>query len=153
MPVCFVVDKMLGKLSKWLRILGFDTVYLDNPSLPEIEAQTKEGRVFLTRNRKVLDKVEKGVFISADRVEDQLKELIKGGYISYAGGQWFSRCILCNEPLKSISREDVEGRVPEFIRHIAPSFSICPVCCKIYWPGSHLSRMRERILAFSENTD
>lgn len=141
----FVADKMLGKLAKWLRILGFDTLYLDHPSLPEIMERVAEGRIFLTRNRKVFQHVPGAVFISSDDWKAQLEELVERGCVEAGEARWFTRCILCNELLIGVSKEEVDRSVPEYIRQTAPSFARCPLCGKIYWPGSHLARMKERI--------
>ncbi len=145
----FVADKMLGKLAKWLRILGFDTLYLYHPSLPEITERVAEGRIFLTRNRKVFQHVPGAVFISSDHWKAQLQELFEKGCVEAGETRWFTRCILCNELLTAVSKEEVEQSVPEYIRQTAPSFARCPVCGKIYWPGSHLARMKERIGRFA----
>ncbi len=136
---------MLGKLAKWLRILGFDTIYLDQPSLTEIKEEVAQGRVFLTRNTKLLSKVPESVFICSDQVISQLKQLYETNYIDFKEEIWFSRCILCNLPLEVVCKEDVDTLVPEYVRQTATSFARCQLCGKVYWPGSHLSRMKEKI--------
>lgn len=141
----FLADKMLGKLAKWLRILGFDTVYLAYPALPEIREQAAQGRIFLTRNRSLLHKIPGAVFISSDHVDEQLGQLYQAGHIDFKEEKWFSRCILCNVPLTTVSNEEVDTLVPEYVRRTASSFARCPLCGKVYWPGSHSNRMKERI--------
>jgi uncharacterized protein with PIN domain len=141
----FLVDKTLGKLAKWLRILGFDTIYLEYPALPEIREQVAQGRIFLTRNRRLLPNVPGAVFISSDHVDAQLGQLYREGHIDFKEELWFSRCILCNVPLTNVSNEEVDTLVPEYVRRTASLFARCPLCGKVYWPGSHLNRMKERI--------
>ncbi len=148
----FIADKMLGRLAKWLRILGFDTVYLPIPSLVEIKEEVQAGRVFLTRSQGLLTRVEAGVLIASDRVEDQLRELCDAGCIELDDRKWFSRCIRCNEALVTVSREEVDCLVPEYVRLTAASFALCPLCGRIYWPGSHSARIEERIRWMSEET-
>ncbi len=141
----FLADKMLGKLAKWLRILGFDTIYLAYPALPEIREQAAQGRIFLTRNRSLLHNVPGAVFISSDHVGSQLGQLFKTGHIDLKEEMWFSRCILCNVPLTNVSNEEVDTLAPEYVRRTVSSFARCPLCGKVYWPGSHLNRIKERI--------
>lgn len=141
----FAADKMLGKLAKWLRILGFDTLYLESSFLSEIREKVTSGRIFLTRNRKLLTQIEGAVFVSSEQLDLQLRQLYKSGYIDFQEERWFNRCIRCNLPLEIISKKEADPSVPEYVRETAASFARCSRCGKVYWPGSHLNRMRERI--------
>ena len=60
----------------------------------------------------------------------------------------FSRCLACNTPVVSIAHEAVAGRVPDYVWQTRRSFSTCPDCGRIYWPGSHLRHSREIMETF-----
>jgi uncharacterized protein with PIN domain len=144
----FIVDRMLGKLAKQLRMLGYDTLYYRGEDVyPLIRLGRQEGRVILTRNTKLIPRrPEDMIFrITEDHPQFQLKELIQKANIKMDEGKVFSRCLLCNTLLDSISRKEVEGKVPDFIFHHQEEFFRCPQCQRIYWPGSHQENMKKRI--------
>jgi uncharacterized protein with PIN domain len=136
----FIVDRMLGKLAKQLRMLGYDALYYRGEDLyPLIRLGRQEGRVILTRNTKLIPRRPEDVIlrIAEDQPLLQLKELIQKANIEIDEGKVFSRCLLCNALLDPISRMEVEGRVPDFIFYQRKKFFICPQCQRIYWQGSH----------------
>jgi len=144
----FIADRMLGKLAKELRMLGYDTVYYRGENAyPMIKLAREEGRVILTRNTKLLPKrpEDRIIRIMEDKPSLQLRELIQKGYISLEEGSLFSRCLLCNILLDEIPREEAEGKVPDFILYQQKDFSRCPQCLRIYWQGSHLDNMQKKI--------
>ena len=141
----FLADHMLGKLAKELRMLGYNTVYYRGEGgYPFIKLAREDSRVILTRNSKLLPRTpeDRIVRIAQDKPSLQLKELIQKGYISFDEEKLYSRCLLCNALLDKISRDEVEGKVPDFIFYQNKEFSRCPKCLKIYWPGSHLDHMK-----------
>ncbi len=149
----FIVDRMLGKLVKGLRMLGYDTIYYRGEGVyPLIQLARQQGRVILTRNTKLIPKrPEDQIFsIKADKPFLQLEELIQKGYISSDRITLFSRCLLCNALLEEIPREEAEGKVPDFIFNQQKEFSRCPQCLRIYWQGSHLEKMHQRIEELSQ---
>lgn len=144
----FLADHMLGKLAKELRMLGHDTLYYRGENgYPLIKLAREEGRVILTRNSKLLPKRPEDhiIRITEDKPSLQLKELIRKGYVSLNEEKLYSRCLLCNAPLDKISRDEAEGKVPDFIFYQHREFSRCPRCLKIYWAGSHLDHMEEKV--------
>jgi len=146
----FIADRMLGKLAKQLRMLGYDTLYYrgeDAYSLIRLARQ--EGRVILTRNTKLLPRKPEDLILqmTEDNPLLQLNELIQKGKIEIDEEKLFSRCLLCNAFLDSISRKEVEGKVPDFIFHQHKEFFRCPQCQRIYWPGSHQENMQKKIRA------
>ena len=131
--VKFVVDAMLGKLAKWLRILGYDTLYfrdLEDEQL--IGLAEAEGRVLLTGDGEL---GRYGIFISSDDWREQLRELAGAVGLETAG--IFSRCIECNVPLERVGRAEVEGAVPSYALDTQEEFGRCPECGRIYWKGTH----------------
>jgi uncharacterized protein with PIN domain len=144
----FIADRMLGKLAKQLRMLGYDTLYYRGEDVyPLIRLARQEGRVILTRNTKLIPRRPEDVIlrITEDEPLLQLKELIQKGTIEMDEGKVFSRCLLCNVLLDPISRREVEGGVPDFIFYQQKEFFRCPQCRRIYWPGSHQENMQRRM--------
>jgi len=144
----FIVDRMLGKLAKQLRMLGYDALYYRGEDVyPLIRLGRQEGRVILTRNTKLIPRRPEDVIlqITQDQPLLQLKELIQKANIEFDEGKVFSRCLLCNTLLDPISRMEVEGKVPDFIFYQQKEFFRCPQCQRIYWPGSHQENMQRRI--------
>jgi uncharacterized protein len=146
----FLVDAMLGKLAKELRMLGYDTDYYRGQDPHElIRLARQQGRVVLTRHKELTRNTEKGriIQIEQDKPSLQLKELFDQDIIALAEDSLFSRCLLCNSPLDEMTREEVEGKVPEFVFYQENEFYACPQCHRIYWPGSHLDKMEKRLKA------
>ncbi len=146
---------MLGKLAKELRMLGYDTLYYRGESgYPLIKLAREEDRVILTRNGKLLPRKpeDRIVRITEDKPSLQLRELFQKGYISFNEEKVYSRCLLCNALLDQIPRDEAEGNVPDFVFYQQMEFSRCPQCRKIYWPGSHLDHMKEKVKELSEST-
>ncbi len=114
----FLVDAMLGKLAKELRMLGYDTLYYRGQDAHElIQLARQQERVILTRNKELTRNTEKDriIQIEEDKPSLQLKELLDQSVIALNEDSLFSRCLLCNSPLDEMTREEVEGKVPEFI--------------------------------------
>jgi uncharacterized protein with PIN domain len=144
----FAADRMLGKLAKWLRFLGYDTTYSNDLSEDEYLAQVNEGRILLTRNTRLKRKVPKDklVFIRDNDPKVQLQEIISGLRLQPEPKRFFTRCTLCNEVLDPTEGADVYGRVPDYIWTAHDRFSRCDRCGKLYWEGSHLERNRKEIM-------
>jgi uncharacterized protein len=135
----FVCDAMLGKLAKYLRILGLDTVYIKN--MNELRCCAPLDYQFFFTKRSRFKDIDRAVFIRSDKAMDQVKEIrdIIRPYVDLKKA--ITRCIKCNTPLADIKRIDVEHYVPEFVFHQYERFSICPLCLNIYWEGSHAAHM------------
>jgi uncharacterized protein with PIN domain len=144
----FIADRMLGKLARELRMLGYDTVYYQGENTYSlIKLAREEGRVILTRSAKLAPKrpEDRIVRIKEDKPSLQLRELIQIKIISSHEEAHFSRCLVCNILLNEIPREEVEGRVPDFIFYQQKEFYRCPQCSRIYWQGSHQDHMKKKI--------
>jgi len=144
----FVADRMLGKLAKQLRMLGYDTLYYrGEDAYPLIRLGRQESRVILTRNTKLMARKAEDMIvrITEDKPLPQLKELAQKAGIDMDEERIFSRCLLCNAVLDPISRTEAEGKVPDFIFHLQEQFFRCPQCSRIYWPGSHQENMQRRM--------
>ncbi len=144
----FLVDRMLGKLAKGLRMLGYDAVYYQGEDLQQlIQWARREERVILTRNTKLIPKrpEDRIVRVKDDHPSRQLGELIQTGLIAPSQEKLFSRCLLCNASITEIPRREAEGKVPDFIYYSRELFFQCPQCKRIYWKGSHQGNMQRRI--------
>ena len=149
----FVADRMLGKLAKWLRVLGYDVVYLKEAAQKEILENLQAGRTLLTRNRRAQPWQGKGrVFLVKDNdPKIQLREVVKGLRLVEADGAIFSRCLNCNRPLDAVRREEVREEVPDYIYQRQKEFHRCIDCGKVYWHGSHAVRMRQQLREILED--
>jgi uncharacterized protein with PIN domain len=151
----FIADRMLGKLVKELRMLGYDTVYYRGENTYQlIRVAREDGRVILTRSTKLLPKrpEDRIIRVTEGKPALQLRELIQKGYVSLKEETFFSRCLLCNILLDAIPREEAEGKVPDFIFYQQIHFSRCPQCSRIYWQGSHPENMKKKIDELWEST-
>jgi uncharacterized protein with PIN domain len=140
----FIVDTALGKLAKWRRILGYDTVYWRTDDCEGILRRTREeGRTLITKDTKLFKA--KGsleaLLIREDNPFRQLKEVVQHFRILVDQRMLFSRCLTCNAPLEAIDPEEAKGAVPDHIYHTHQEFSRCPICRKVYWAGTHYGQM------------
>ncbi|MEW6672649.1 MAG: Mut7-C RNAse domain-containing protein [Thermodesulfobacteriota bacterium] len=146
MELCFAADKTLGRLAKWLRLLGFDTLYE-----PGFQAEDSSGlepnRILLTRGAP--DRRNRRdnpcIVIRSDHYRDQLAEVVRALGLTSASIRPFSRCIRCNSAIMPAGKEGLQGKVPDYIWETHDAFKICQGCQRIYWPGSHIERSLERI--------
>ena len=146
MELCFAAEKTLGRLAKWLRILGFDTLYE-----PDLAAGYFSGlepnRTLLTRRAPFpLGRIDTPhVVIRADHYWDQLVEVVQAAGITAESIRPFSRCIRCNSAIMPSGKADLQGKVPDYVWETHDVFRICRGCQRIYWSGSHVERSMEKI--------
>ena len=151
----FVADRMLGKLAKWLRVLGYDVVYLPQAADEEIAERLREGRIFLTRGRRggSWQQLGKVFVVNANEPKKQLREVVQGLRLAMIDAELFSRCLGCNCLLETVNREEVRAEVPDYIYQTQNQFHRCCDCGKVYWSGSHSEKMRRQLEEILENTD
>jgi len=142
-------DAMLGKLAKWLRVLGFDVTYerwIEDQVL--VRRAKNEGRDILTRDRRLVQRrwgnSIRFIVIEDDHWPNQLRQVIR------ELGQpprkdVLSRCIRCNEPLNSFRRIEAAAQVPPYVHRTQKKFFQCPSCRRIYWRGTHQKRILSRL--------
>ncbi|MFQ6079907.1 MAG: Mut7-C RNAse domain-containing protein [Thermodesulfobacteriota bacterium] len=143
----FIVDRMLGRLAKWLRILGYDTLYLRGNDWQTLKEKGR-GRILLTRTMKLPHggNFRRVTPVGEDNPDLQLRSVIKELGLKIDEHRFFSRCLICNRQLEKIPKEEVEGRVPDFVFSTYSEFNSCPTCSRIYWKGTHQENMRKKIL-------
>jgi len=144
--ILFVADTMLGKLSRYLRIMGYDTFYQVSYPDQRLSELVKEGRILLTRNQKTATQYSNSVFIDHDQVKDQLKAVDSSLKLTRDRKDWFSRCTVCNSSLSKAELESARQNVPDFVFFTYhEKIVFCPTCKRFYWPGTHRERMVERL--------
>jgi hypothetical protein len=143
----FVVDVHLGKLARYMRMVGLDTVYKNNSADGElVEISLKEKRAILTKDRGILkrNEVTHGYWVRNEVPEKQLKEVIERFDLKNELKE-FSRCLECNSTLVEIEKEKITDRLPPKIKEWQNEFYYCRECDKIYWKGSHYEKMKKMI--------
>ena len=137
----FLADRMLGKLARWLRIMGYDTEYaeeVDDSTLARVASE--KGRILLTRDRALHSrKSVRSIYISAADPEEQLRALAFSCHLVF--DETRMRCSLCNGIIVCVPRDQAAGRVPDGVLARHSRFYVCGKCGKIYWRGSHWDRI------------
>ncbi|PSG96055.1 hypothetical protein BRD56_12825 [Thermoplasmatales archaeon SW_10_69_26] len=138
----FLCDEMLGKLARELRTLGYDATYAHGSDDEAILARAeREDRRLLTRDRGLADRAGSQATLLASRDPgEQLASVIERERLAPTAAGFLSRCLECNEPL--VAAEDAE-EVPA--DHADGPQWRCPVCDRVYWPGTHAHDMLERL--------
>ena len=146
----FILDSHLGKLAAYLRMLGFDTLYRNDYEDHQLaDVAEMEGRILLSRDRRLLmrKQVQAGYCVRKHNPQDQLKDVLNR-FRLYSHIRPFQRCIRCNARLEKVSKEQVLDMLEPLTKLYYSSFSICPACRQVYWPGSHYEHMQRMIQKF-----
>lgn len=143
----FILTKELGRLSRWLRILGYDSQYFKDDNRGSlIIAALRDNRIILTRNRHLSSlRGVRIVLVKAERIKEQLGEVIKALGLKPEAERMFSRCLLCNVELEAVDKKEVKARVPEYVFETQDYFVSCPACKRIYWSGTHWGNVQKTL--------
>ena len=142
-PLKFIADAMLGRLARWLRILGHDVVYESSISDNDLIARAiHERRIILTMDRKLAEResAKNSLLVNSPSYKEQLKQVITQYNIDYKSGI-FTRCLVCNNLLEPIEKEKIKDKVPPYVYSTQDEFDICQQCGRIYWSGTHRVKM------------
>jgi len=142
----FVADVMVGKLARWLRVLGFDVAYSNIFQDDEIiRLASSENRIILTRDCGLAARCDNSqcLLVSSGEYEEQVQQVVRT--FDLKEFSVFSRCLECNTPLERVDKEDVFERVPPFIYLTQDRFATCPSCNRVFWHGSHADEMLKRL--------
>jgi uncharacterized protein with PIN domain len=145
----FLADAMLERLARWLRVLGFDTLYAPHPSDHMlVQLAALEDRMLLTRDRHLLRELRprRALEIKRDEPLAQLDEVLLACGVRQAG-PLFTRCLECNTPLVELPPDVAAPLVPPRSRELPGPVRQCPGCGRVYWQGSHVRRMRSTLEA------
>jgi uncharacterized protein with PIN domain len=144
---CFLADRTVGRLAKWLRILGYDTAYLPQLS-PQglIREGRRQGRILLTRDTQVLRRKDAPpfVFIRGDHFREQLKQVVIECRLTPLASL-FSRCSECNQMLEGVAKETIRDQVPAYVWETQDTFHRCSECHRIYWGATHKAHVLEEL--------
>ena len=143
----FLADRMVGKLAKWLRILGYDTVYMPEVSPISVKREAhRQGRILLTRRTCFLNQkdVPPFVFLRADRFREQLKQVCTDLQLKVSSSL-LRRCSACNRELETVDRAQVQARVPAYVWQTQSTFFHCRQCHRVYWGATHRDRIVEEL--------
>ncbi len=141
--VSFLCDPNLGRLAKWLRIMGFDTVYLRRWDAHLVDEALSSGRIVLTRKRAMARRTNCIVVLS-DHIREQLAQVDREFDLG-THARWFTRCNICNETLICVKPENVKDLIAEYVYATQKEFAQCPRCSRIYWKGTHPDKSRDTI--------
>lgn len=148
----FVLDNHLGRLTAYLRMLGFDSLYQNDYRDEQLaEIAQREERILLSRDRRLLMRkfIVYGYCLRSLDSLEQLTEVIQRFDLAKRIVP-FHRCLRCNHPLESVAKEAVLDRLEPLTKLYFDEFQICPACKQIYWKGSHYERMQRLIEQLAE---
>jgi uncharacterized protein len=139
----FAADRMLGRLAKMLRLLGYDTLYSPNVTRAELrEIAGRRERVVLTRGtiEKCFPRVADAFRVESERAQEQLREVVERFRLDTRAGLW-TRCTLCNGIIERVDKASIQGIVAPKVFQIYDEFFRCSGCGHVYWCGSHVERI------------
>jgi len=142
----FIADVMLGKLARWLRVLGLDVAYSNAYEDNEIVRMAEqENRVILTRDTGLAARRSRAecLLIASGNYKEQIQQVLRT--FDLRTFTVFSRCLECNVLLKDVDKESVFEQVPAYVYLTQERFAICPSCNRVYWHGTHADRMLKQI--------
>mgnify|MGYP001201218689 CR=1 FL=1 len=151
----FIVDNNMGKLVKWLRIMGYDTLFFDgsDDSLM-IATALAEGRIILTRDTQIMRRRVvangqlKAMLIKDDKPEQQMHQVIATLNLD-CQFKPFAICLECNKPLLEMNKQNMKDRVPDYVFQTQNQYMECPTCHRIYWRGTHWQAMVNKLKEFT----
>ncbi|MDZ4247401.1 MAG: Mut7-C RNAse domain-containing protein [Dehalococcoidia bacterium] len=147
----FIVDNNAGKVARWLRIMGFDSVfYRGGPDSGLIERAMAERRILLTRDTRIFKRrvitggAVQAILLKDDDPEKQVQQVIGTLHLGDTGLA-FTRCLDCNVQLIHVTPEEIKDLVPPFVFQIRDVYRQCPGCKRVFWRGSHRLDMEEKL--------
>ena len=151
MEIKFIVDNNVGKLARWLRLIGYDTVlFKQKDDATMIKTALGDDRVVLTKDaqftkrRLVTNGQLKAILIKQDNPRTQIQEVVKALNLNY-NFKPFSLCLECNQTLVPRGKEEVQSLVPPHVFETQTQYTECPACHRIYWQGTHWQAMVKKL--------
>ena len=153
----FIVDHNVGKLVKWLRMLGYDTEFFTGEDdWQMIITALKQDKIIITRDSGIMKygvvnsgKV-KAILVESDNPEEQIRQVNGALNLDFYSGL-FNRCMECNYLLEERTVTEVKDRVPPYVYKTQKEYLECPGCNRIYWKGTHWQAMIDRIQKITGN--
>ncbi len=153
----FIVDNNVGKLVKWLRIMGYDTLFFNGSNDSNmVTTALAEERVILTRDTQIVKRrvVTSGqlkvILIQSDKPELQIRQVIDTLNLNCQFRR-FAICLECNQPLLERSKQQVKDLVPPYVFQTQSQYMECPACHRIYWRGTHWRAMTKKLEQYMTN--
>jgi len=147
----FIVDCNVGKLARWLRLMGYDARFFDGSDDSELVATARaEGRVILSRDTRIMERrlITSGqiraVLIDSDQPERQIHQVIDTLGLD-SRFKPFTICLECNQPLVERGKDEVAELVPPYVFKTQNYFRQCPACQRLYWRGTHWRAMTRKL--------
>ena len=143
MEPLFVADRMLGRLARMLRLLGYDTLYSSTTTLAQLQEMARRGdRIILTRGdvRKRFPALPNIYSVKSDSPPEQLRDAVAHFGLETRAGLW-TRCTLCNALIQKVESDQVRNLLEPKILQLYQEFFRCTGCAHIYWRGSHVERI------------
>ncbi len=147
----FIVDTNVGKLVKWLRMMGYDTLFFNGSDDSNMIATAlAEGRVILTRDTQIMKRRVvasgrlKAIFIQSDEPELQMRQIINTLGLD-CQFRPLAICLECNQSLLERSKQQVKDLVPPYVFQTQSQYMECPNCHRIYWRGTHWEAMTKKL--------
>jgi len=139
---------MLGSLAKWLRIIGYDTVYERDKNDDEIlERARTEGRYLLTRDKLLAQKAgQDGLYIISDAISEQVRQVTQAFRLNF--DEKGTRCALCSGELVIITKEEASSSVPPRSLSMTDEFFKCSRCGQVFWKGTHWNNILKKLSEF-----
>ena len=147
----FLCDEMLVRLARLLRAAGYDTYLAANGEKDAelLKIARNEGRILLTRDKRLAAASEESVLIRGWGVESEAHHLSREVVLDWEYAP-FTRCVMDNAHLREATPQEI-GDLPENTREMPGPFRVCPACGRRYWPGSHVRRMQARLHALARD--
>ena len=147
MEPLFVADRMLGRLARMLRLLGYDTFYSSTATVAQLQELARPGeRILLTRGnvQKRFPALPNIYNVKSESPPEQLREVVEQYGLETRSGLW-TRCTLCNALIEEIEKDEVREMLEPKILQLYQEFFRCTACTHIYWRGSHVERITENL--------
>ncbi|RKD83998.1 Mut7-C RNAse domain-containing protein [Kushneria marisflavi] len=142
-PARFVLDVHLGRLARYLRLLGFDVCWRNDFEDEELaDTSSAQKRILLTRDRRLLYRrqIAHGYFVRATDPSRQVEEICQR-FELHDEIAAFKRCARCNGLLMKVDKASVAPLLKARTLHYYDDFYRCAKCRHVYWQGSHFARM------------
>lgn len=148
----FIVDHNVGKIAKWLRMVGFDADrYTGGDDAAIIAVALSENRILLTRDRRIMKRRAivsgriQAILIESDHFKAQVQQVVGTLRLDKRRFRPFTLCIECNRLLEERVKEAIRDRVPPYVYQTQGRFAECPACRRLYWQGTHWQNMNQEI--------
>ena len=146
----FIADGMLGKLTRWLRMLGQDVMYSNDMEDSQLlTIAREEKRILLTRDFELYQRAVgngiKSFYFQGETSEEKLAELAERFNLPLEMDMASSRCPKCNTVVKPLSAEKAAGKIQTNTLAHYKEFWQCPKCGQIYWQGAHWVKIRKTL--------